>query len=136
MAGPYEWDGEGSPPVRLSSPDGTSYWTAEQLPESASSSPSGVDGETIRFFPDSGVAVPLWDDGGPLEHDPAWLAEHLGLDGALVARLAAWGLAYDEPESWRGNREEWVADGRRLVEEVRARLPAGLTLVDRWHGAA
>ena len=130
-------DGDRRSPLRLYSADGRRYWSAERSTHGAKhvQEPPVVEGSTIWFAPEVGGVLPLWDDSGWMGDDPAWLEEHLNLDAQLVADLRVWGYAYDNRSAWTDSWEAWKREGQRLVEAVRAALPAELNFVDQRHAS-
>jgi len=87
--------------------------------------------ETVEFWPDYGRG-PLWKDGKPA--DPA----ALGVDADLAARLRDWNSRYAEtnlPIDTSGS-PAYLAEGSRLLREVRAAVEAGYRLVvtEPWWG--
>jgi len=71
----------------------------------------------LEFWPDYG-AGPLWSGGRTVE------PEDLELDPSLATRLRDWNAQYEEwkiPIDGPGD-EEWLADGKRLLKEVRQAL--------------
>lgn len=89
----------------------------------------------LEWWPDHG-GPPLWvrEGRGGVRVDPA----ALGLDPDLVARLAAWGAAYDEdalPVDGEGDRG-WVDAGVALLAETRRALEGRCSVVvtEPWWG--
>ncbi|WP_183099606.1 hypothetical protein [Nocardioides pelophilus] len=86
----------------------------------------------LEFWPDYGPG-PLWtQDGKPVD------VPSLGLGDELAAQLTDWNAAYAEdkvPLEGAGD-EAWLAEGRRLLGEVRAALGGRhrVVVTEPWWG--
>ena len=88
--------------------------------------------EDVEFWPDFGRG-PLWHPNGT-PADPV----SLGVDAQLARRLTDWNERYAEthlPIDGSGNAE-YLAEGARLLREVRARVGARYRVVvtEPWWG--
>lgn len=87
----------------------------------------------LEFWPDYG-AGPLWEQGKPGD------LRSLGLPRELSEQLMSWNFQFEEdkvPLSGPGDAG-WVAEGVRLLREVRLALGAGYSVVvtEPWWGEA
>lgn len=69
---------------------------------------------TLEFWPDYGPG-PIWLNGSAIA--PAEI-----LSASLAKRVRLWNDAYDEAKLETENDPAWTAEGKRLLDAVRAEL--------------
>jgi len=73
----------------------------------------------IRFrMPEHEVDLPLWGEGGLFPEESELLEAGLGLSGALIADIKAWGVAWNARRRTEGRGEAPEPRQERLVAEA------------------
>lgn len=72
---------------------------------------------------DYGVQYPLWSQWGQIPEDADWLAENLGVDADLIARLERWQARWEQRGPDPRDYEWLESEGRDLLERLRVASP-------------